>query len=293
MASSRLEIDRENLAIAEILSALEDHRYLEAAGLVDRLLSDGIRLSRWTNPEILLLEAELERVIVALADLETEQAELEHLVARFEAAHNEALGDRIARVLNLRMLLLEKHLRTKPESRAAYDEARRDFEEFQQDQETQEKAYARTKWELSDEEQKELKRLFRVVSKKCHPDLVAARHHDAAAQMFRELRKAYDEGDLARLRELLAMADAGLFEISSGLGDDEQTKKRLRARIASIREALVRSRNNVQGLKESAAYRTMMENRDLACSFESQAKLLDQEIENLNEALGEAKTANE
>ncbi len=288
VASSRLENVREEPEINRILGALENHRYAEAASLIDELLSDGTRLARWTDPEIALLDAELERVTADLADLETEQAELEHLVSRFQAAHNETLGERLARLLQLRMRLLERQLKADPEKQPAYDQASRDFEEFQQDQETQKETDARTKWDLSETDQSELKRLFRKGSKLCHPDVVPAEHHDAAAEMFRQLRKAYDEGDLERVRQLVKRAGAGLFDASGDTGDgDQRTKDRLKARIAGIREALERTRGNIQEIKRSSTYQTMTENSDWAGLFEKQALLLDQEIKSLSVTLEE------
>lgn len=282
VASSRLERDLDEPEIAVILSTLKDHRYAEAATLIDKLLSDGTRLARWIDPEIALLEVELERVTAELADLETEQAELEHLVSRFQAAHNDALGARIARLLKLRMRMLERQINTDPEKRPAYDQASRDFEEFQRDQEIQKETDARTKWDLSEAEQSELKRLFRKGAKLCHPDLVPAEHHDAAAQMFRQLRKAYDEGDLDRLRQLVERAGAGLFDVTDENGNtDERRKERLRARIAGIRESREKTRANIHEIKRSSTYQTMTEYADWAVLFESQAKLLDREIENL------------
>ena len=146
-ASSRLESSRNELEIGTIRDALADHRYAEASGMIDKLLSDGTRVARWIDPEINLLETELERVTAELADLETEHAELEHLVCRFQAAHHEALGARIARLLKLRMRMLERQMKTVPEKQTAYDQASRDFEEFQRDQEIQKETGARTKWE--------------------------------------------------------------------------------------------------------------------------------------------------
>lgn len=288
VASSRLERNREEPEIAAILGTLKDHRYVEAAVLIDKLLSDGTRLARWTDPEIRLLEVELEQLTADLADLETEQAELEHLVSRFQAAHNEALGARIARLLKLRMRMLERQVKNDPEKRPAYDQASRDFEEFQQDQEIQKEVDARTKWELSEAEQSELKRLFRKGSKLCHPDLVSAEHHDAASEMFRQLRKAYDEGDLERVRQLVKRAVAGLFDATGESGDtNERRKERLKARIVGIREALERTQGNVMAIKRSTTYQTMTENTDWLSLFEKQAKLLDQEIKNLCETLKE------
>ena len=286
MAASRLERDREQQELAEIVTALTDHRYSEAATLINQLLSDGTRLARWTDPEITLLEAELERVTSQLADLETEQVELGHLVSRFQAAHNAVLGERLRKLLKLRLRLLQRLIKTKPEKQSDYDQASRDFDDYQRDQEIQKETNARTKWDLTEEEQKELKSLFRKGSKKCHPDLVPAEHHDTAAQMFRELCAAYEEGDLEQLRRLVKRAEAGLFDAPSESGDsDERKKERLKAKIADIREALERIRANVQAIKVSTTYQTMTENADWDVLLESQALLMDQEIGNLTVAL--------
>jgi hypothetical protein len=286
LAASRLERDREKQEIAAILGALDDHRYSEATILIDKLLSDGTRLACWTDPEITLLEAELERVTSQLADLETEQVELGHLVSRFQAAHNEVLGERVTKLLQLRMRLLERQLKTKPEKQSAYDQASRDFDDFQRDQDIQRETNARTQWNLTEEEQKELKSLFRKGSKKCHPDLVPAEHHDAAAQMFRELSAAYEEGDLEQLRHLVKRAEADLFDAPGETGDsDERKKERLKAKIAGVREAIERTSANVQAVKASTTYLTMTENEDWNVLLESQALLLDQEIKNLTVTL--------
>ena len=282
VASSRLESLRSEPEIDGVLNALEEHRYSEAAELIGKLLSDGTRIARWTDPDIALLDAELEQLTAELADLETEQAELEHLLSRFQAAHNEALGERIARLLKLRMRILEQQLKTDSAKHHAYDKARRDFEDFQQDQEHQKEADDRTKWELSEEEQAELKQLFRKGSKLCHPDLMPPEHHDAAAAMFRGLRKAYDEGDLERVRQLVKRAEAGLFDDPGEAGDsDDRKKERLKARIASIREALQKAHGSIQEIKCSVTYRTMTESTDWLALFEKQAVVLDQEIESL------------
>jgi hypothetical protein len=180
------------------------------------------------------------------------------------------------------MRMLERQLKTDPEKRAPYEQASRDFEEFQRDQEIHREVDARTKWELSADDQTELKRLFRKASKLCHPDLVPAEHHDAAAEMFRQLRKAYDEGDLEHVRQLVERAAAGLFDASGETGDtDERIKECLKARIAGIRDSLERTRTHIHEIKRSSTYQTMLENADWTELFEKQAKLLDQEIENL------------
>ena len=288
VAADRLVNDRQQPQIAETLGLLENHRYAEAAALINRLLSRGTRLVRWSDPEIRLLEAELERATTDLADLETELAELHHLVARFQATHYESLGERLRTLLRLRLHLFERQIRVDPERRSAYDRAKEDFKEFEREQEVQREDSARTKWDLSSEEQKDLKSLFRKGSKHCHPDLVPAEHHDAAAQMFRELRDAYDEGDLERLRRLVKRAETGLFLPPEVSGETEsRTKQRLRARIDGIREAIDRARAGIDAIRRSPSYATMTEHDDWAALFEAQARQLDHEIEKLTITLEE------
>lgn len=289
MAASRLEEHRGEPEIEEVLAALADHRYSDAVGKIEKLLLDGTRLARWVDPAFALLEAELKLVAAELADLETEQAELEHRLSRFQAAHNEALGARIARLLKLRMRLLERQLQTNREKQTDYEQAARDYEQFEQDQEAQRKDDARTKWELSENEQKELKALFRKGSKLCHPDLAPPEHHDAAAEMFRQLRTAYDEGDLERVRQLVQRCASGLFDMTSDPQDSEERRmERLKAKICGIREALERTRASILQIKSSPTYRTMVENPEWITLFEKQSEILDQEIELLSEKLEES-----
>lgn len=292
-AAARLEPHRGEEPIESILQAIAGHRYADAVALISRLLSAGTRLARWSDPEFDLLEVELEKLTAELAEIEAEQAELEHLVARFQAAHNEALGDRIAKLLKLRMRWLERLLRLDPAKQAAFEEAKRDYEDFWREEEFRKETDARSDWELTDEEKQELRKLFRQASKKCHPDLVPPEHHDAAAQMFRELRKAYDEGALVRLRHLAERAETGLFASASDQDvGDAVRKERLRARITGIRETVESAKAALAAMKGTSTYRTMTESTDWFSLFEKQAELLDQEIENLRENLEGVADAN-
>ena len=286
IASSRLEGERAHAEVAEILDALRAHRYAEAANEIQKLLSEGTRIAIWTDPEIALLEAELERVKADLADFEMEQAELEHLISRFQAAHNEALGGLIHQVLEIRMLILKQQRKTDPLKQREFEQATSDFEEFQRDQEIQEEIDRRTQWQLSDEEKSELKTLFRKAAKLCHPDVVSKEHHDAAADMFRQLSETYERGDLARIRQLFERASAGLFDTTQEVEADSLRKKeRLRAIIVTIRESTRRTCAGIQAIKESTSYQTMVTHTDWSHLFENQAKLLVQEIEILKTTL--------
>ena len=286
VASSRLAEHQHEPAIQEIQAALADHRYAEAVRMIEKLLSDGTRLAQWIDPEITLLEAEFELLSSELVDLETEQADLTHQLSRYQAAFHESLGDRLARLLKLRMRKLLRESKINSEKQSSYEQAKKDFEDFDQEQETRREKDARTEWNLSEEEQKELKQMYRRGSKLCHPDLVADEHKDAASRMFMELRKAYEEGDLLRIRHLVERCEAGLFDSIQGDGDQSERKKqRLRAKIAGIREALDRVKQDIKTIQESNTYQVMMQHPDWQALFAQQAQLLDQEIEHLSQEL--------
>ena len=137
--------------------------------------------------------------------------------------------------------------------------------------------------DLGDFEQAELKRLFRQGSKKCNPDLVPPEHQSAAAQMFRELQAAYDEDKVELLRKLAERAEAGLFEsLGDAAEDDERLKKRLRVRIAGIRDSLANVRESLEAIRASSTYLTMTGHDDWESLFAGQALMLDREIENLS-----------
>jgi hypothetical protein len=286
VAASRLIEHEHELAIQEIQAALADHRYAEPVRMIEKLLSDGTRLAQWIDPEITLLEAEFELLSSELADLETEQADLTHQLSRYQAAFHESLGDRLARLLKLRMRKLLRESKINPEKQSTYEQAKKDFEDFEQEQETRQEKDARTEWNLSEEEQKELKQMYRRGSKLCHPDLVADEHKDAASRMFMELRKAYEEGDLLRIRHLVERCEAGLFDSIQGDGDQSERKKqRLRAKIAGIREALDRVKQDIKTIQESNTYQVMIQHPDWQALFAQQAQLLDQEIEHLSQEI--------
>lgn len=286
VAASRLDEHQQEPAICDIQAALGDHRYADAARMIEMMLSDGTRLAQWIDPEITLLEAEFELLSSELADLETEQAELTHNLSRYQAAFHESLGDRLARLLKLRMRKLRRESKTNPDKQSTYEQAKKDFEDFEQEQETRREKDACSEWNLSEEDQKELKQMYRRGSKLCHPDLVADEHKESASRMFMELRKAYEEGDLLRIRHLVERCEAGLFDSSQGDGDQSERKKqRLRAKIEGIREALGRVRQDIKTIQESNTYQVMIKHPDWQSLFAQQAQLLDQEIEHLSQEL--------
>lgn len=283
-AAMRLQAHKEIDAIAQIIAHFGSHRYAEACVLITTLLSEGTRLVRWTDPEVTLLEAELERLSSELAEAEVEQAELAHQIARFHAAHHQSLGERLEKLLRLRLLVRKRAAAADPTKSEEARQAQEDFDEFQKESATQAAEDARTKWDLSEEEQQELKKLFRSASKKCHPDVVPAEHQAAATAMFRELSEAYQTGNLVRVRELAAQASAGIFTAAAEATAADQ-KATLQARIHAARFALEKVRAELLDVQKSAAFQVISQHRDWDAYFSAQAAKLDVEIQRLSQAV--------
>ena len=132
-AATRLHTHRELGSIAQIIECFGAHRYADAGRLIATTLSEGTRLVRWTDPEITLLEAELEGLSSELAEAEAEQVEIAHQIARFHAAHHQTLGVRLEKLLRLRLLLREREAAENPAKAAEYQQAQQDYDNFQQD----------------------------------------------------------------------------------------------------------------------------------------------------------------
>ena len=105
--------------------------------------------------------------------------------------------------------------------------------------------------------------------------------------MFRDLSEAYEKGDLVRVRQIAAQANAGIFASSEGVTATDQ-KASLQARVQALRAALEKARTELAAVKQSAACRVMSQHSDWDAYLQSQATKLDQEIERLASAVEDA-----
>jgi hypothetical protein len=283
-AATRLQAHKEIDVIAQLSAHFAAHRYAEASVLITTLLSEGTRIVRWSDPEITLLEAELERLSSELAEAEAEQAEIAHQISRFHAAHHQSLGARLEKLLRLRLRVRMRAAETDSKKAEEAQKAQQDYDDFQKESAEQEAEDVRTKWDLSVDEQLELKKIFRSASKKCHPDVVSAEHHAAAAALFRELNEAYQTGNLARVRQLAAQVAAGAF-IAAAEASAADLKATLQARIRAARSALGKVHSELAEIQNSAAFHVICQHPDWNVYFATQAAKLDLEIDRLTQAL--------
>ena len=292
-AALRLEAHRsDHPTVAKILDLLKAGRFTETSAEIVRALAEGTRVEVWIDPEVRLLEAELEQVCRELAAVGAEHAELLHRVAQFEGAQEKSLGERLHWLMGLRVRLKQllamcAGTDAKAEMTRDYEEACREQQEFEGGRNEQRELGVKSNWRLSEEEQAELKRCFREASKRSHPDVVAPEHRESAAKLFRELREAYEKGDQSKVRAIAERARLGFFELGAGVrGSGPDAKALLVAKVTASREALKAAIRHFEETRTSPACQAMAAAADWEAHFAEQAELLDKEIQRLSLEVG-------
>lgn len=218
-------------------------------------------------------------------DLQEEVDILEEELAGIDASDDEH-DELYEKLQNLKERLNEKRKESrqakeeleKDEAFQEYEEVREDYEEFSKEYE---EIINQEKFKLDEEEQKELKTLFRKASRLCHPDIVADELKQQAHEVMAELNEAYKEKDLERVKKILALLESGMvFEVASNKLND---KELLRAKITDMREKIEDVNAEIGSIKEDETYETLMEIDDLEDYFRTMKDGLQTQLNNLQE----------
>jgi DNA polymerase-3 subunit epsilon len=231
------------------------------AVVVEVATNDSNELALFRDPELETLRQLIARARTRLADLEAEYTEEHHVVEVVQSELFMRLRPHYERrdALRLKIHYRRKYLDTlliegEEEAEAVtpdYEEARakteRDYEE----------AAAESR-ALSDDEQKELKGLFRKLVGLYHPDRFA---HEPDKQetynhLIQEINGARDRGDIDRLREIAN--DPNGFLVRQGLGSldfsDEAELAKLRQLYETLQERILNLLAELEQLRDSAEY---------------------------------------
>ena len=90
---------------------------------------------------------------------------------------------------------------------------------------------------------KELKSMFRQASILCHPDKVSEEHREEAHHTFIDLKTAYENNDINRVRQILNDLDKGNEFVSQSESISE--KDILKVTIESLKEKIKSLENEI------------------------------------------------
>jgi chromosome segregation ATPase len=215
--------------------------------------------------QVLPEEWELKRKEIELASYETTLAQRELELATlnaelhlFQARYLKILGGLYSRLDDLEAKIAEKQARLNPKNREAKKraaEARNQAEESAKEAQSaqQNSRNSKTETQYNFKPTENLKKLYREVAKRIHPDLAAdERQRGHHQQLMAEANRAYEEGDEVRLRAILHQWESSPESVPG----DECGAKLVRV-IRKIAQAKSRLRTidiEFQKLKESSLY---------------------------------------
>lgn len=252
------------LRLQPILQALERGAYKIALEEIEAYLKRNTSLVAHEDIDVTKLQFQLKLLELRLQSLSDEKSELERRLVVFNSRYNDALGSLLVDLLKAAAELAQCKAK-QSQQRATHDkEAEQEFEQDKQQAEQAEKDWYEYKQEyqlqqeqeapnhLSDEQETELKALYRKSCSLCHPDKLEEEQKDIAHQVFVELQEVYKKNDLAALRDIYTkLKTQGLFKAhrSSTLSRTDT----LRAAIAELQHRIADALKQIQQLYNSEA----------------------------------------
>lgn len=290
------------LGITKIIDNLNCGNYQEALEDIQNYLNKMTSIVSTETTEVPRLQFELSILELRLESLGNEKSELERLLIIFNHRHDETLGDLITEVLKaqaeLKRLEAEQAKKEAEQSHAddenlkekaqqAEDtaaKAERDYEEYSQNHEILKAEEPLAK--LNEEEERELKSLFRKASNICHPDKVPETQKDDAHIVFIELQKAYKNNELKTVKKLYKQIKEGNFKTtkSSTLSKTEL----LKTAIAKMNFQIDEITDELKTLNQSESIKRL---RKAGQTEEDWKHFFNQEKSNLEFMLNSLKSA--
>ena len=142
-----------------------------------------------------------------------------------------------------------------------YEEAKTFYEEFHHEHENIKEKQS-DRFELKDEDIKELKIMWKKACRLCHPDIVTDELKEKANEIMQSLNDAYSRRDLNKVKQILLNLENGLvFEVSS---DKIDNKEILKSKIEEFRQSIIDIQEEIENIKSDDTFNTIsnLENWD-------------------------------
>jgi len=250
--------------LAQIVTLLRRGQFADAVSQIEQYGKEHLVLTAWVDAELSALRIEIRILEVQVQALEAEKGDIEKTLHDFGVQHALRLGDLILKLLNLRQAQATTD-NERQDAQADYDQYQQHYTETRQ----------QPRFDLTADEQRDLKRRFRKAAQLCHPDVVAEALKTQAEQLFAELKTANDRNDLTRVTEILTTLERGdTFVPRSETVTEKSLLKHERTRLQSL---VANLQTTVQTLRASETYQTIIQLSDWDAYFtETRQQLAEQ-----------------
>ena len=252
-----LDIDNN---VRQILADIHKNHYGKVALDIDNYILKYNGLVDYQDKEVEGLKFELKALENKVQELSSKKNEYLHDIESFNTLYQLRLGEIIQKVLEARKELLQKiaddeqDCLKKENADHQYKEAKKDYEEFRDEYE-QTKVEQKDVCEINEDEQQELRNLWKEGAKICHPDIVADELKEQALEIMQSLNNAYSKKDLNAVREIVHALKSGTgFTVASDSIDDKEI---LKAKIKDFRDKISVLEQDIASIKENEIYQTI------------------------------------
>lgn len=290
----------EALQLHSILKALEQGAYKDALEAIELYLKRSSALVLHEDINAPKLQFQLKVLELRLQSLSDEKSDLERALIIFNRRYNDALGTLLIELLKAETELAQRKAKQSQQraeqnqeaeqeaeqDKQHADQAEQDWHDYQQEYEQQQGQDAPS--HLNNDEEAELKILYRKTRTLCHPDKFADGQKEGAHQIFVELQDVYKKNDLSALRELYTKLKTGsLFKAprSSTLSRFDA----LRVAIAELEHRITDILFQIQQLHSSEGADLLRmagdTESDWLVFFSKQEQLLQAELQQLKQGI--------
>ena len=161
-----------------------------------------------------------------------------------------------------------------------YQETKQEYEEFKDEYS---EILSEDRYDISSEEKRELKILFKRGVKLCHPDIVEDHLKDKAQIIIQELNSAYKKRDIEKVKDIIShLEDKNFFDTDDSITDDKHI---LKLKIADIKKRIKETLIDIEEIKDDESYVTIQEIDDWDRYFDEIHDTLQEEYDRLKEEL--------
>jgi hypothetical protein len=250
--------------VPKVETAIKNRHFSNAIDLIDTFITQSSRLTIFEDPMIAALFLEIKDLEYRLLAVDNTIAEKEKILRAYNLEFDAFLG---ALILEIYYLKNEYHFQNRQESQyseSEYQQAKEEYEEYSEQRETLAEAETH---ELTEAEQKELKKAYKKAALLCHPDRAAAEFEAVAEETFKTLQAAYQSQNLAAVKEILHNVEKGIF--TKGKTEQQQTVEQLQQKVMLFRQKLHQKETQLQDLENNDSYQTAIKTEDWTTYFET------------------------
>lgn len=270
-----LPVGDEFIGVREIISLVDAGNLDEAETRIVAWLNSNKQVSVWVDPDIYDLKLELKSLEIQISALEDEKADMEKNLHAFQFRYTIELGELLRKILYCRMERVKYWTKDELEQQAAYEKAKRDYDQFTHDCDES------SKWdvlELSPELQNELKAKYRRCSKLCHPDVVAPDNREDAKRLFTQLNEANERNDLEAVNRIYENLQKGIFVSASESITDSM---KLHREVIRMRVKVSELNTSIRVIRRSESYQKLSAIDDWESYFKDTYTQLEDELKRL------------